>query len=155
MILLIFNNGVDLISILALVISLIALVSTLRKKEFGKFYYIPINESKSDIWIKLIKNNIYDLNITCESYEGMSSRINIYCPDGGKDTVFFIDKTSPKFELASLKENSIIKFRNCNSNKFKIRFRDRYNNLYSQNMTQKKINERHHKNFWNLTFVGT
>lgn len=152
----ILNNQIDILDIFTLIISVFALVANLRKKEFGKFYFIPKNYSRKDIWIKLTKSDLYDIHIVCEPYKNMTLRIDVLKPDASKDEPFeFLKETTPKFEFGSLKENTIIKFRNCTSSKIQISYRDKYNNHYTQCLTQEKISGRWHKNIWNLTFVGT
>ncbi len=150
------NNQIDILDIITLVISLIALAATLRKKEFGKFYFISKKDSKNDIWIKLIKSDLYDLKFVCEPYTNMACRINLFNPDDDTDLVLeFPTETKPIFEIGLLKQNTTVKFRSCNSSTIHIEFKDKYNNHYSQKLTQEKIFERFHKNFWNLTFVGS
>jgi hypothetical protein len=150
------NNQIDILDIITLIISLVALVATLRKKEFGKFYFTPKKDKKSDIWIKLIKSDLYDLKFVCEPYKDMLCRINLVNPDDGTDLVLeFPSETKPIFEIGLLKQNTTVKFRSCNSSVIHVEFKDTYNNHYSQKLTQEKISERFHKNFWNLTFVGS
>lgn len=152
----ILNTQIDLLDILTLIISVIALMATLRKKEYGKFYLIPKNDTQKEVWVKLIKADIYDVKFTCEPYTGMTSRIDLLYPDTNKDSVWaFISEVKPSFEFGSIKTNTIVKFHNCKSTKFHVTFRDKYNNLYSQCITQEEISRRYHKNIWNLTFVGT
>jgi len=152
----ILNTQIDLLDILALIISVIALAATLRKKEYGKFYLIPKNDTQKEVWVKLIKSDIYDVKIICEPYTGMSGRIDLLYPDAEKDSVWvFISELKPDFEFGSIKADTIIKFHNCKSTKFHVTFRDKYNNLYSQCISQDDIGRRYHKNIWNLTFVGT
>ena len=86
----------------------------------------------------------------------MKCRINLYDCNTEKDTTLcFIDEIKPIFEIGLLKENTILKFTHCNSSQIHIEYKDKYNNKYTQNLTQKKISTRCHKNVWNLTFVGT
>jgi len=155
--LIILNDQMDIfVDIFTVIISVCALTATLRKKEFGKFYFIPKNASRRDVWIKLTKSDLYDIQFELEPYENMTSRIDVLYPETDKDQVSdFLEETTSKFEFGSLKENTIVKFRNCNASKIQISFRDKYNNLYTQVVTQEKMSRRCHKNFWNLTFVGT
>ena len=154
--LLILNNQIDLLDIFTFIISVIALTATLRKKEYGRFYFIPKNENRNDIWLKVIKSDLYDLRFICEPYKNMQCRINLYDCNAGTDSVIeFPNESKPIFEIGLLKENTIVKFRNCNSSQIHIEFKDKYNNRYTQNVTQEKVAERCHKNIWNLTFVGT
>ncbi|MES2239004.1 MAG: hypothetical protein V4497_01965 [Bacteroidota bacterium] len=150
------NYQIDLLDIFTLLISVIALIATLRKKEFGKFYFIPKKENQKDIWIKLIKSDLYDLKFICEPYKDMKCRINLYdCNTQTDSTIDFPTETEPIFEIGLLKENTIVKFRTCNSSQIHIEFKDKYNNHYTQNLTQERISERRQNNIWNLTFVGT
>lgn len=154
--LLILNTQIDLFDILTLIISILALTSTLRKKEYGKFYLIPKNDNQKELWVKLIKSNIYDVKFICEPYSGMSGRIDLLYPEADKNSVWvFIEEIEPAFEFGSLKENTIVKFHNCTSTKIHVTYRDKYNNLYSQCISQDNIGKRYHKNWWTLTFVGT
>ena len=156
MILFTVNNNIDILDIFTLVISVIAFTATLRKKEFGTFYYINKSEEKSDIWIKLIKSDMYNLKLTCEPYSNMKLTIVVYDPEKDKESVLaFANEDKPIVEAAEIKENSIVKFRNCKTSSIHIEYKDRYNNHYCQKLKQQKINTRIHKNFWNLTFVGT
>jgi hypothetical protein len=152
----ILNNQTKLMNILALIISIVALIATLRKKEFGKFYFVDLDHNNDDIWIKVIKSDLYDVKFICEPYENMSCRINILNENDDKDSVLgFPNETNPIVKIGLLKENAILKFRNCNSSKVHIHFIDKYNNVYNQELNHNKISERKHKNIWNLTFVGT
>jgi hypothetical protein len=152
----ILKNQIDLLDIFTLIISVIALIATLRKKEFGKLYFIPKNEDQKHIWVKVLKSDLYDLKFICEPYMDMKCRINSYDSNTEKDsTLYFIDETKPIFEIGLLKENTILKFTHCSSSQIHIEYKDKYNNSYTQNLTQEKISTRYHKNVWNLTFVGT
>ena len=152
----ILNTQIDLLDIFTLIVSVIALIATLRKKEFGKLYFIPKNEDQKHIWVKVLKSDLYDLKFICEPYVNMMCRINSYDCNTEKDTtLFFIKETKPIFEIGLLKENTILKFTHCNSTQIHIEYKDKYNNIYTQNLTQEKISKRCHKNIWNLTFVGT
>lgn len=147
---------IDLLDILALTISIVALIATLRKKEFGKFYFQVLDKNSNDIWVKVIKSDLYDIKFICEPYKNMSCRIKILNENDDKDFVLgFPNETNPIIQVGLLKENTILKFRNCNSTKIHIQYKDKYNNLYGQELVQNKISERKHKNIWNLTFVGT
>lgn len=152
----ILNYQVDVLDVFTLVISILALCATLRKKEFGRFYFIPKNENRNDVWIKSIKSDLYDLKFTCEPYSNMNLSIILIIPNTEKETFYgFLKETKPIIEIASIKENTIVKFVNCSSTKIHIEFKDKYDNHYTQSFTQEKINRRFHKNFWNLTFVGS
>jgi hypothetical protein len=152
----IVNNQIDLLDIFTFIISVIALTATLRKKEFGRLYFIAKNEQRKDPWLKVIKSDLYDLKFICEPYKNMQCRIDLYdCDNENKSVFSFPTEKNPTFEIGLLKENTIIKFTNCNSSQIHIEYKDKYNNHYSQNLTQEKISKRRHKNIWNLTFVGT
>lgn len=149
-------NNIDIISVIALCISIVALVATLRKKEYGVFYFIPKKENRPHVWIKLIKSDVYDVKFSCEPYKNMNTRIDLLYPESNEDSVWdFISETNPSFEFGSLSENTIVKFRSCDSRIIHITFRDKYNNYYKQTLTQNHVEKRYHKNFWNLTFVGS
>ncbi|MFY7739249.1 MAG: hypothetical protein ACOVQC_01925 [Flavobacterium sp.] len=150
----IINYKIDILDIVTLFISIIALISSLRKREFGKLYFIP-KESRKDIWLKVIKSDLYELEIIFEPYSNMNFKIKVYDNDKDEDSLIsFQEEIKPIFKMAELKQNSIIKFINCNSRRIHIKYRDKYNNLYSQNLTQTKIDKRLHKNIWNITFSG-
>lgn len=150
----IINYKIDILDIVTLFISIIALISSLRKREFGKLYFIP-KESRKDIWLKVIKSDLYELEIIFEPYNNMNFKIKVYDYDKDEDSLrSFQEEVKPIFKMAELKQNSIIKFINCNSSRIHIEYRDKYNNLYSQNLTQTKIDKRLHKNIWNITFSG-
>ena len=152
----ILNNQIDILDILTLIISLFALTATLRKKEYGKFYFIPKTDTQKEVWVKLIKSDLYDIKFVCEPYKDMVGRIDLLYPDATQNSVWvFLKETKPDFEFGSLKENTIVKFHNCKPTKIHVSYRDKYNNSYSQCITQDNIGRRYHKNFWNLTFVGT
>mgnify|MGYP003611949954 CR=1 FL=1 len=153
--LIILNYKIDILDIFTMLISIIALLSTLRKKEYGKFYFIPKNEKEDPIWIKLIKFDLYDLKFSCEPYTNMNCRIDIIDPETQAQSFWcFPSEIKPTFEIGFLKQNTIIKFTHCKSSKINIEFQDKYNNKYSQILTQNNMSKRLHKNFWNLTFVG-
>lgn len=147
---------IDIVDILAIAISIIALIATIRKKEFGKFYFQILDKNNNEIWLKVIKSDIYDIKFICEPYKNMSCKINILNEYNDKDFVLdFPTEKKPIVQVGLLKENTILKFINCNSTKIHIEFKDKYNNRYSQELLQNKISDRKHKNIWNLTFVGT
>lgn len=150
------NTKIDLLDILTLIISVLALTATLRKKEYGKFYLIPKNDTQKEVWIKLIKADIYNVKFKCKPYARMKCRIDLLHPDASKDSALAsISELKPSFECGSIKANTIVKFNNCKSTKIHVTFSDKYNNFYSQCITQDDIGRRYHKNIWNLTFVGT
>ena len=152
----IINSKIDLLDIYTLMISVIALIATLRKKEFGKFYFVIKNVEKNEIWLQVVKSDLYDLQIICEPYKKMSCRINILKESDTKESVIaFPDEEKPIVHFALLKVNTIIKFKGCYSSKIHIQYKDKFNNLYRQEMDQNKIAERKHVNIWNLTFVGS
>jgi|APLak6261690433_1056193.scaffolds.fasta_scaffold08286_2 hypothetical protein len=152
----ILNYKVDIVDVFTLSISIIALIATLRKKEFGKLYFIPKSNENEDLWIQVIKSDLYDVKITCEPYKNMSGRIKILKENSETETVLaFPKETKPTVEIAILKVNTILKFRGCNSSRIQIQYKDKYNNCYSQEMTQNDIGKRRHRNIWNLTFVGS
>ena len=64
----ILNNQINLLDIFTFIISVFALIATLRKKEFGKLYFIPKDEDGNHIWGKVIKSDLYDLKFICEPY---------------------------------------------------------------------------------------
>ena len=152
----IINYKIDIVDIFTLIISIFALVATLRKKEFGKLYFVVKNKNNDDLWIRSIKSDLYELKITCEPYTNMSCRINLRYENEDKDSVLaFLSETEPIIQKASLKANTTIKIRGCNSSKIHIEYKDKYNNHYVQELTQEKISKRRQINIWNLTFVGT
>ena len=152
----IVNFKIDIIDIFTLAISIVALLATLRKKEFGKLYFQVLDQNNEDIWLKVIKSDLYDVKIICEPYKDMSCRIKILNEYDDKDSVLsFPNETNPIVQVGLLKVNTILKFRGCNSTKIHIQYKDKYNNLYRQALNQNNISERKHKNIWNLTFVGS
>ena len=93
----ILNNQIGILDICTLIISVFALLATLRKKGFGKFYFIPKNESRKDVWIRLIKSDLYDIQFICEHYKNMDLRIDVLKPDEDKDEPFvFLKETTPR-----------------------------------------------------------
>lgn len=142
--------------ILALLISIIALVSTLRKKEFGKFFLIQKNDPNKDVWVKVIKSDIYEVKFICEPYKGMKCRIDRLEENSKAELApVFIKEANPTYEFGILKSNTIVKFHNCNSTMIHVTFRDKFNNLYSQHISRNKASRRNHKNILNLTFTGS
>ena len=150
-----FYFKIDLLDIFTLLISFFALFATLRKKEFGKFYFVPKDNPNQHVWIKVMKSDIYDLKFTCEPYTNMIYRIDFYHPEIKDDNVIFRNEVNPTFEIGLLTQNTTVKFSSCKSSKIQVEYSDKYNNKYIQIVTQEKISKRRHKNFWNLTFVGS
>ena len=121
----IINFKIDILDIVTLFISIIALISTLRKKEYGKLYFIPKNETRKDIWLKVIKSDLYELKIKFEPYKDMKFIIKVNDFEKNEDILqSFQEELKPIFEMPVLKQNSIIKFTNCNSNLIHIEYRD-------------------------------
>jgi hypothetical protein len=156
MIAIIINNQIDILDIFTLCISIVALLATLRKKGYGKFHLVLSNNKKNGIWIKLIKSDIYEVKLTCEPYDGMAGKICLLYPDTENDSFYdFINELNSEVEFGSIKVDTILKLKYCESTKIYISFRDKYNNLYYQWINQNKISRRIHKNMLNLTFTGT
>ena len=149
-------NKIDFLDIFTLTISIIALIATLRKKEFGKLYFITKIQANDHILIQVIKSDLYDLKIVCEPYKNMSFTILIQKENETEFKLFsFPNETKPIIEIGLLQTNTILKFKSCNSSKVQIQYKDKYNNHYKQEMSQNDISERKHINIWNLTFVGS
>ena len=66
-----------ILSITAILISIVSLISTLRKKEYGQFLFIQKEGYIEEVWIRLIKSNIYDINFDFHDYI-QPSMINMY-----------------------------------------------------------------------------
>jgi hypothetical protein len=148
--------NIDALDVFTLIISIIALLATIRKKDYGTFYFISKKEKQDNTWIKVIKSDLYDLKITFEPYKNMQLRITMYNPEDNSESLLdFIKEVQPIFELGFLKENCTLKLNSCNCSIIHIEYRDKYNNLYRQSLTKNKISKRTHINFWNLTFVGS
>lgn len=151
-------NITDTISLFALLISIFALASTLRKKEFGAFFYVPLIEEslKNDIWLKLIKSDVYKINILIEDKIQKQYRLATNCPNTEKDSVIaFLDSSNNNCQVGHLKSNTILKFTNCTSSKISITYYDKYDNRYTQSLVKGVLSKRCHTNFYNLTFVGS
>lgn len=151
----ILSNEIGIVDVLALIISLFALFATLRKKEYGKFWFLEIKEnSKSYIIIHLIKSDVYEVKIQFEPYANLNILTEIIQDDNDTSSLF-ANEPKPYNYISKLKEGSVLRFKQCKSSKIHITFRDKYNNSYSQKLTMDSISKRYHKNFWNLTFFGS
>lgn len=150
-------SNISLIDFLALLISVFALISTLRKKEFGKFVYVEINKKNvsNDVWLKIIKSDIYDISFKIKSNHPVNSRVKLFYPNKTETVLYFLSDNQFDFKISELKASEKIEFTNFNFQQIKISFTDKYNNKYSQILFSDKIKKRYHLNFWNLTFVGS
>lgn len=148
----------DSISVFALLISIFALVATLRKKDFGTFYFVPLLEEKykNCVWLKLIKSDVYDITIIIEKSVNLNCRLEFYNPDTDKvEIVAFLDNNNNNCKIGHLKANTILKFTHCGSNKISFTYNDKYNNKYTQSVKENILKRRFHINFYNLSFVGS
>jgi hypothetical protein len=152
----ILNLKINVIDVLTFTISIVALIATLRKKEFGKLYFQELDQNNTDIWLKVLKSDLYDIRIIFEPYKNMSCRLKITNEHEEKDSLLaFPNESNPIVQVGLLKVNTILKLSGCNATKIQIQYKDKYNNLYEQELNQNNISERKHKNIWNLTFVGS
>ena len=150
-------SNISLIDFLALLISVFALISTLRKKEFGKFVYVEINNKnvRNDVWVKIIKSDIYDISFKIKSNLPVNSGVKLFHDDKSETVLYFLSDNQFDFKISELKASEKIEFTNFNFQQIKISFTDKYNNKYSQILFSDKMKKRYHLNFWNLTFVGS
>jgi hypothetical protein len=143
------------LSITAIIISVVSLISTLRKKEFGEFLFIQKEDFISEVWIRLIKSNIYDIEFHFID-DLQPSRIKMLMPGGEKDIPLrFESSRFRSYKHPVFGENSIIKFSSQTDLKIRISFKDRYNNTYFQVLNSKEISNRKQINKLNLTFGGS
>jgi hypothetical protein len=143
-----------IISILAVLISTISLFSALRKKEFGEFALVQKDGFISEIWIRVIKSNVYEVEFVFLD-EKKASRIKLLNPSDGKDSpLWFNNSTYDNFKIPVAFDNSIFKITNHSGLKIKIKYKDRYNNWYSQQLKYDSISKRKHLNPLNLIFGG-
>jgi hypothetical protein len=144
-----------ILSITAILISIVSLVSTLSKKEYGQFLVIQKEGFVGEIWIRLIKSNIYDVEfnyVDCVQ----PSRIKMFMPGDENDTPLRFESSKYKnYKNPVFKENTIIKITNNKDLKIRISYKDRYNNRYYQILTIKDITNRKQINKLNLTFGGS
>lgn len=151
-----FDLKIGFFDLIALFLSTIALIATLRKKEFGKFVYIELNSNRKEreFWIKLIKSNVYDVEFTIISKDGFTGRFKLEKMNENGVPFWFPDDTNKKMNIAMLSENDKIIINCSEFEKIEIRFKDRFENRYFQTIKNKSCSNRRHINFWNLTFVG-
>ena len=144
---------IGIFDLIALLISVFALTATLRKKEFGKFVFIKINNPNqgNDVWLKVIKSEIYELTFKIISNSVIDGRIKLEYIDGEQTVICFPANSGKNFYLTSLKPGEKIKVSNFNFNKIEIIFKDKY----KQTLYRDSITKRNHVNFLNLTFVGS
>lgn len=146
------QKDIGVIEIFTLLISVSALIGTLRKKEYGKFWFVEIKENLKDlIIIHLIKSDVYEVKISFEPYKNLKILVEVI----DENRAIFADELKPYIEIGNLKQGCALSFNECHSRKIYIEYRDKYNNLYRQILTKSSITERLHKNIWNLTFVGS
>ena len=97
------------LSITAIIISIISLVSSLRKKEFGQFLFVQKEDYISEIWIRLIKSNIYDIEFHFID-NIQPRRIKMFMPDSEKDIPLrFVSSKFNDYKNPFFKEHTIIK----------------------------------------------
>ncbi len=144
-----------ILSITAILISIVSLISTLRKKEYGQFLFIQKEDFISEVWIRLIKSNIYDIEFNFVD-NVQPSRIKMFMPGDEKDIPLRFESSRYKnYRNPVFKDNVVIKIANHKDLKIKICFKDRYNNRYYQILTTKEITNRKQTNKLNLTFGGS
>jgi hypothetical protein len=144
-----------ILAITAILISIVSLVSTLRKKEYGQFLFIQKEGFVGEVWIRLIKSNIYDIEFHFVD-NVQPSRIKMFMPGDEKDTPLRFESSKYKnYKNPVFKENTIIKIANNKDLNIRISFKDRYNNRYYQILTIKEITNRKQINKLNLTFGGS
>ncbi|MCF8435195.1 MAG: hypothetical protein K9G37_12035 [Crocinitomicaceae bacterium] len=140
------------LSITAIIISIISLVSSLRKKEFGKFLFIQKEGYINEVWIKLIKSNIYDIEFHFID-NIQPKRIKMLSPDSEKDVLLrFESSKHHNFKYSFLNENTIIKITTYSNLNIKILFTDKFNNRFYQVLNSQEITDRKQLNPLNLTF---
>lgn len=140
-----------IVSILAVLISVISLISTIRKKEFGEFLFVQ-TERPSEIWIRVVKSNLYDVCFEFEE-KHKPNRIKILKPNELKDDALWFDSSHfDDFRHAVIDDNSILKLTYRSDLKVQITFCDRFNNKYCQLLDEMGITKRKHLNPFNFTF---
>ena len=141
-----------ILSLTAILISVISLISNLRKKEFGQFLYVQKEDYISEIWIRLIKSNIYDIEFHFID-NIQPRRIKMLMPDSEKDIPLrFVSSKFNDYKNPFFKEHTIIKILSDSEIKIKIIYKDRYNNRFSQVLNSQEITDRKQLNPLNLTF---
>ena len=142
-----------ILSFTAVLISVISLASTLRKKEFGEFLNIQ-TEKVSEVWISVVKSNLYDVQFEFIE-KNKPSRISILKLNETKESTLWFDSSIFRdLKIAIAEEYSIIKFTRPDGMKVKIIFKDRYNNIYCQLLDDSKITQRKHLNPLNFSLGG-
>ena len=151
------NTDFSLVDIFTLVISISALIATLRKKEFGTIVFVDINNEnvRNDIWIKIIKSDIYNVTFKIKSKQTINSRVKLLYSDKTESVLFFLDNKQISFEIPELKPSERLEITNFTFEEIQIKYIDKYNNRYKQTLKKSKITDRRHINCWNLTFVGS
>ena len=145
------------IEFLSLLISISALIATLRKKEFGTIVFVDINNEnvRNDVWIKIIKSEIYNVTFKIKSKQTINSRVKLLYSDKTESTLFSLNDSQARFNIAALKTDDKLEITNFNFEEIQIKYTDKYNNRYKQTLKKSKITDRRHINCWNLTFVGS
>jgi hypothetical protein len=143
------------LSLIAILISVVSLISTLRKKEYGQFLFIQKEGFTGEIWIKLIKSDIYDIEFLFND-NIRPSRIKVLTLEDVKDSILYFDSSKyANYKSPVFNENSIIKISLNPEVNIKISYKDRFNNQYYQILTSKEITDRKQINKLNLTFGGS
>ena len=141
-----------ILSLTAILISVISLISNLRKKEFGQFLFVQKEDYISEIWIRLIKSNIYDIEFHFID-NIQPRRIKMFMPDSEKDIPLrFVSSRFKDYKNPFFKEHTIIKILSDSEIKIKIIYKDRYNNRFYQVLNSQEITDRKQLNPLNLTF---
>jgi hypothetical protein len=140
-----------ILSVIAILISIVSLIATLRKKEFGQFLFVQ-KENDFEIWIRVVKSNIYDVRFDFVN-DIKPNRIKILYPNEIKDIPLWFESSNlNELKLPVISDDSILKITNSDGLEIKIYFRDRFNNHYCQILDKSKISNRKHLNCLNLTF---
>jgi len=146
----------NLLDITAIILSIFAFLATLRKKEYGEFYFVKNKGNNKDILFKTIKSEVFEVII--QPYLGRDSNVRLILldPNCSKEkNVNFTSNEDKNFEFGSIKNGTILKVSGQNIKSLQITYKDKYNNKFSQVITKNKISKRSHKNIWNLTFIGS
>jgi hypothetical protein len=146
----------NLLDITAIILSIFAFLATLRKKEYGKFYFVKNKGENKDLLFKLIKSDVFEVKIQPDLSKDSGLRLILLDPNFlDEKNVNFTSYEDKNFEFGSIKNGTLLKVSGQNIKSLQITFKDKYNNKFSQVITKNNISKRSHNNIWNLTFIGS
>jgi hypothetical protein len=134
-------NLETILSACSFLVSLITLITVLRKMEFGEFSIFKSHDKiEFDARLKVIKSDIFNIKIIFKP--GTEDKRVMQIIDGDTNT-YYTESGTNYIEIPKLTEETILICSNINT-QFQISYFDRYGNEFSQivDESRKSINRR-------------